>query len=169
MKGPELETLVLLGSNLENASLDRIIEFNVLLDELGMDTMSFGATVGFAMELAERGLADLGVRFGDVERAGAGRRGHRVPPRRRRRARRGQPRRSRARYGAEECAPHVKGLELAAYEPRGAWGHALGYATSNRGACHLNGGYGVALEGLGLDMKGRSAASSRRSLRCSRT
>ncbi len=67
VKGPELETLVLLGSNLENASLDRIIEINVLLDELGMDTMSFGATVGFAMELAERGLADLGVRFGDVE------------------------------------------------------------------------------------------------------
>ncbi len=158
VKGPELETLVLLGSNLENASLDRIIDLNVLLDELGMDTMSFGATVGFAMELAERGLADLGVRFGDVEglakvaedvayRRGAGdelAEGSRILA---------------ARYGAQECAPQVKGLELAAYEPRSAWGHALGYATSNRGACHLNGGYGVALEGLGLDMKGRSMAS----------
>lgn len=158
VKGPELETLVLLGSNLENASLDRIIELNVILDELGMDTMSFGGTIGFAMELAEEGLADLGVRFGDVAelariasdvafRRGAGNElaeGSRFLA---------------DRYGAAGAAPHVKGLELAAYEPRAAWGHALGYATANRGGCHLNGGYGVALEGLGLDMKGRSARS----------
>lgn len=158
VKGPELETLVLLGSNLENASLDRIIEINVLLDELGMDTMSFGGTVGFAMELAEKGLADLGVQFGEVEsllqlaedtayRRGAGAEiaeGSRYLA---------------ATYGGAAFAPQVKGLELAAYEPRGAWGHALGYATSNRGGCHLNGGYGVALEGLGLKMKGRSTAS----------
>jgi aldehyde:ferredoxin oxidoreductase len=158
VKGPELETLVLLGSNLQNASLDRIIELNVALDELGMDTMSFGGTVGFAMELQERGLADLGVRFGDTDslaaliddiahRRGAGDEladGSRALA---------------AKYGALDCAPQVKGMELAAYEPRGAWGHALGYATSNRGGCHLNGGYAVALEGLGLHMKGRSTAS----------
>jgi aldehyde:ferredoxin oxidoreductase len=158
VKGPELETLVLLGSNIENASLDRIIELNVALDELGMDTMSFGGTVGFAMELQERGLADLGVRFGDTDglaaliddiayRRGAGDQladGSRALA---------------AKYGGLDCAPQVKGMELAAYEPRGAWGHALGYATSNRGGCHLNGGYAVALEGLGLHMKGRSTAS----------
>jgi len=49
---------------------------------------------------------------------------------------------------------HVKGLEVAAYEPRAAQGMGLGYATSNRGGCHLNGGYLVALEGLGLRISG---------------
>ena len=44
-----------------------------------------------------------------------------------------------------------KGLELAAYEPRRAVGQGLGYAVSNRGGCHLNGGYLVILEGLGLN------------------
>lgn len=60
------------------------------------------------------------------------------------------------RYGALDIAMQAKGLELAAYEPRNAIGHGLGYAVSNRGACHLNGGYGVALEGLALKMSGRS-------------
>ena len=40
---------------------------------------------------------------------------------------------------------HVKGLELPAYDPRGSFGHALGYATSNRGGCHLT-GYLAAME-----------------------
>ena len=43
-------------------------------------------------------------------------------------------------------------MELAAYEPRRSVGLGLGYATSNRGGCHLNGGYMVILEGLGLSM-----------------
>ena len=47
---------------------------------------------------------------------------------------------------------HSKGLELAAYEPRRAVGQGLGYAVSNRGGCHLNGGYLVILEGLGLNV-----------------
>ena len=51
---------------------------------------------------------------------------------------------------------NVKGLEIAAYEPRGAVGQGLGYAVANRGGCHLGGGYGVALEGLALQMDGRS-------------
>ncbi|MBU4555849.1 MAG: aldehyde ferredoxin oxidoreductase family protein [Actinobacteria bacterium] len=158
VKGPELETLVLLGSNLENADLDSICRLNVTLDELGMDTMSAGVTVSLAMELAERGLVDWPLRFGDVSglaqlfddiahRRGIGDEladGSRVLG---------------IRYGAPEASMQVKGLELAAYEPRGAWGHALGYATSNRGGCHLNGGYMVAFEGLGLKMKGRSTRS----------
>lgn len=158
VKGPELETLVLLGSNLENADLDAICRLNVLLDELGMDTMSAGVTVSLAMELAERGLVDWPLRFGEVggladlfediaHRRGIG---HELADG------------SRAlgeRYGTPEASMQVKGLELAAYEPRGAWGHALGYATSNRGGCHLNGGYMVAFEGLGLRMKGRSTRS----------
>jgi len=40
-------------------------------------------------------------------------------------------------YGAPELAMQVKGLEIPAYDPRGVQGHGLGYATSNRGGCHL--------------------------------
>ncbi|MFC2107611.1 aldehyde ferredoxin oxidoreductase C-terminal domain-containing protein, partial [Bacteroidota bacterium] len=47
--------------------------------------------------------------------------------------------------GDAETAIQVKGLELPAYDPRGAMGHALGYATSNRGGCHLT-GYMAAME-----------------------
>jgi len=57
-------------------------------------------------------------------------------------------------YGGGEFAIHVKGMELAAYEPRAAQGMGLGYATANRGGCHLNGGYLVALEGLGIRING---------------
>lgn len=158
VKGPELETLVLLGSNLENADLDSICRLNVVLDELGIDTMTAGVTISLAMELAERGIVDWPLRFGDVSglaqlfddiahRRGIGDEladGSRELDRR---------------HGATGASMQVKGLELAAYEPRGAWGHALGYATSNRGGCHLNGGYMVAFEGLGLRMKGRSTRS----------
>ena len=41
-------------------------------------------------------------------------------------------------YGGAEFAIQVKGLEMAAYDPRGAWGQGLSYATANRGACHLS-------------------------------
>ena len=158
VKGPELETLVLLGANLGNADLDRIIEWNVLLDELGMDTMSAGSTIGFATELAGRGLAPFPLAFGETDRVSAliediaARRGigDELAEGTRRLA---------ERYGAPEAAMQVKGLEIAAYDPRRAIGHGLGYATSNRGGCHLNGGYVVALEGLGLNMSGRTSAS----------
>ena len=60
-------------------------------------------------------------------------------------------------YGGRDFAMHVKGLEIAAYEPRAAQGMGLGYATSNRGGCHLNGGYLVVLEGLGLNVSGKTA------------
>jgi aldehyde:ferredoxin oxidoreductase len=50
-------------------------------------------------------------------------------------------------YGGLDFAAQVKGLELAAYDPRAAWGQALNYAVSNRGGCHLN-AYPIALECL---------------------
>jgi len=45
---------------------------------------------------------------------------------------------------------HAKGLEMASYEPRRSVGMGLGYATSNRGGCHLNGGYLALLESVGV-------------------
>ena len=57
-------------------------------------------------------------------------------------------------YGGAEFAIHAKGMELAAYDPRAAQGMGLGYATANRGGCHLNGGYLIVLEGLGMRVDG---------------
>ncbi|MBP1760181.1 MAG: Tungsten-containing aldehyde:ferredoxin oxidoreductase, partial [Firmicutes bacterium] len=64
VKGPEVETLGLLGSNLLNNDLQSIINLNHLCDEYGLDTISFGSTVGFAMELNEKGLWKNGLTFG---------------------------------------------------------------------------------------------------------
>lgn len=152
VKGPELETLGLLGSNLLNNDLQGIINLNHLCDEYGLDTITFGSTIGFAMELSEKGLWDNGLKFGDssqleelvkkvATREGIGNE-----------LAEGTKRLS-SKYGGNDFAMNVKGLELAAYEPRAAQGMGLGYATSNRGGCHLNGGYLVVLEGLGLNVK----------------
>jgi aldehyde:ferredoxin oxidoreductase len=158
IKGPELETLVLLGANLENPDLDRIIEWNRLLDELGLDTMSTGVTLSYAMEAAERGLWDNGLAFGRTD--GLAALFEDVAYRRGLGAELAEGSRAlAARYGGTEFAMNVKGLELAAYEPRRAVGQGLGYAVSNRGGCHLNAGYAVALEGLALRMDGRSPGS----------
>jgi aldehyde:ferredoxin oxidoreductase len=149
VKGPEVETLALLGSNLMNGDMQTILNANHLCDEYGIDTITFGSSVGLAMELNEKGLWDNGLKFGDhtsleelvgkvARREGIGNdlaEG---------------TRKISEKYGGGEYAINVKGLELAAYEPRGAQGMGLGYATGNRGGCHLNGGYMVVLEGLGL-------------------
>ena len=58
VKGPEYETLALLGSNLEIGDLKKVSEWNYHADDLGMDTISLGATLSFAMELGERGMLD---------------------------------------------------------------------------------------------------------------
>ena len=66
VKGPEYETVGLFGANIESADLDAINEINYIADIMGMDTISLGGTIAFAMELKERGIADFGVSFGDV-------------------------------------------------------------------------------------------------------
>ena len=151
VKGPELETLALLGPNLDNNNLELIMQWNYQLDELGMDTISTGGVIGFAMELQERGLWNNGLHFGETDNVArvfddiAHRRGI------------GDlladgTKRIAERFGGRDFANNVKGLELAAYEPRGAVGHGLGYATANRGGCHLNAGYLVLMEGLLFEM-----------------
>jgi len=153
VKGPELETIGSLGANLMNPDLELIASVNHLCDEYGMDTISFGGSVGFAMELAEKGLWENGLSFGNCEGLEAlaamvaGREGIGAD------IAEGVMRMS-ERYGGRESAMHVKGMELPAYDPRAAQGMGLGYATANRGGCHLNGGYLAALEGLGLRVNG---------------
>ena len=149
VKGPELETLVLLGGGIGNDNLKDILRWNNELDELGMDTISCANTIAYAMEANEKGLWNNGLKFGETAglsdlfediayRRGIGNE-----------LAEGSKRLSK-KYGGEDFAIHAKGLELAAYEPRRAVGQGLGYAVSNRGGCHLNGGYLVILEGLGL-------------------
>jgi len=150
VKGPELETLGLLGGNICNSDMQMILDWNCLLDDLGMDTISTANTVAWAMEANEKGLWDNGLKFGSVEELSAifediaYRRGIGDE------LAEGSKRLS-EKYGGKDFAMHAKGLELAAYEPRKAVGQGLGYAVSNRGGCHLNGGYLVIMEGLGLN------------------
>jgi aldehyde:ferredoxin oxidoreductase len=115
---------------------------------MGMDTISLGNVLGFAMELNEKGLWDNGLNFGETEKVSgiiediAHRKGI------------GDDladgvKRLSEKYGGEEYAMHSKGMELPSYEPRGAVGHGLGYAVSNRGGCHIGGGYLVYFEANG--------------------
>lgn len=149
VKGPEFETVGLFGSNINNMDLEFINIINYHADVLGMDTISLGGTLAFAMELQERGMADFGIHFGDTSnlievlnkiahREGIYSEladGSKILS---------------EKYGGKEFAIHAKGMELASYEPRKSVGMGLGYATSNRGGCHLNGGYLALMESVGI-------------------
>ena len=149
VKGPELETLGLLGGGILNDNIENVFKWNYELDELGMDTISAASTLAYAMEANEKGLWNNGLSFGETDKISAiwediaYRRGIGDE------LAEGSKRLS-EKYGGQEFAIHAKGLELAAYEPRRSVGQGLGYAVSNRGGCHLNGGYLVFLECLGL-------------------
>ena len=137
-KGPEYETVALLGTNLEITDLKRVAEWNNLADDLGMDTISLGATLGFAMELQEHGLLHSGLTFGEPGNISAmiGDIAHR----------RGVGaelaegvKRMSDKFGGKDYARHVKGLELSGYDPRGSYAQGVEYATTNRGGCHVQG------------------------------
>jgi aldehyde:ferredoxin oxidoreductase len=145
-EGPEYETLWGFGGNCANADLESIIAANDLCLEYGLDTISTGMVISFAMECFERGLITLeetegiALNFGDApamlamihkiaHREGIG---DLLATGTRRAA-------QQIGRGAEDFAMQVKGLELAGYDPRGAKGMGLGYATSPRGACHERG------------------------------
>ncbi len=152
VKGPELETLGLLGPNILNNNLEQIIKWNYELDELGMDTISTAGSIAFAMELAEKGIWDSGLQFGKVDNLSEV--FHKIAHKDGEVAcllAEGTKRMS-DKFGGKEFAMNAKGMELAAYEPRGAVGQGLGYSVGNRGGCHLNAGYLVVLEGLGLNV-----------------
>ncbi len=157
-EGPEYESGWAMGACMGINDLSAITEANYLCNRLGMDTISCGVTLAWAMELYEKGLIEKEEleggpepRFGSTEslvfytRAigmgqGFG-------------ARLGQGSARLARhYGAPELSMSVKGQELPAYDPRGVQGQALAYATSNRGGCHVR-AYLIAPEVLGVPEK----------------
>ncbi len=140
-EGPEYESLWALGACCGITDrIDAVIKANQICDDLGMDTMSMGLTISCAMDLFEDGLIpedDIGMslRFGDaaamvklVEDTGYCRGfGAKLAY--------GSYRLSES-YGYPEYSLTCKKQEIAAYDPRGAQGQGLAYATSNCGASH---------------------------------
>jgi len=143
--GPEYETMGTLGGMCLVDNLEAIAMANELCNRYGLDTISTGATIAFAMECYENGLISkkdtdgieltwgnhhalvemvkkMGKREGIGELLGKG------------------SRKAAQEIGgiAPEFAMHVKGLELPAHDPRSYFGAALAFATSARGACHLS-------------------------------
>jgi aldehyde:ferredoxin oxidoreductase len=142
---PEYETIFAAGSNLGIGDQEAILRMAQVCDEYGIDTISAGAIIAFTMEMFEKGIISgsaldgIEPRFGDVASAqallgklarmegcgvwlseGVARIAQRYPQ-------------------AAPFAMHSKGLEMPAYHPNAAKGVALGYAVSERGACHLRG------------------------------
>jgi aldehyde:ferredoxin oxidoreductase len=142
--GPEYETCGTFGTLLMNADLAAVIKANEVCNRLGMDTISCGAAIAWAMELTEKGIltrqqADgLDLAWGNMPAVIA------LLPRIAAREgfggllAEGSLRAAQTLGGdAMDAVVHVKGLELPMHDPRGFHGMGLAYMMSNRGACHL--------------------------------
>jgi aldehyde:ferredoxin oxidoreductase len=147
----EYENVFALGPMCGVSDPDAVLAASARCDELGIDTISAGGTIAWAMECAQRGLIDAPwLRFGDsgallrvLDEIGG----------------RGTPlgsllaegsRRASRKVGADSAsfAPHVKGLEMPGYEPRTLHSMALGLAVNARGADHnRSGAYEADLSG----------------------
>jgi aldehyde:ferredoxin oxidoreductase len=145
-EGPDFETVYAFGSGVGIDQVDPIIAADRLADELGLDTISSGGTIAFAMELFEKGILTLeetdgiDLHFGNDEalmkvlrkiayRDGLGdllADGSLAAARR-------------IGKGTEKYAMQVKGLELPGYDVRALKAHGLGYATAYTGADHCRG------------------------------
>jgi aldehyde:ferredoxin oxidoreductase len=175
--GPEYETLSAFGSLLLNEDLKSLIHLNFLCNDLGLDSMSAGITVAFAIESYLRGHLKesdgLDLQWGKAETIGT---------LLEKIARRqgigglfadGVEKASQA-LGkeTEPFALHSKGLEVSLSNPTPTVSLALSWATSNRGACHLEGfshqveggvpfpemGYTKAMDGTSEEGKGKMTA-----------
>ncbi|MCR9095473.1 MAG: aldehyde ferredoxin oxidoreductase family protein [bacterium] len=131
----EYESQFALGPLVGVDDPDAVLRASARCDALGLDTISAGGTLAFAMECGERGLLEGGPRFGDdllpwldriANREGLG---DRLAEGSRRLA-------LEIGGGAIDLAPQVKGLEMPGYEPRALQSLALGLAVSTRGADH---------------------------------
>jgi putrescine aminotransferase len=137
LEGPEYETLCLAGSNCEVNDIEKVVRFNRLCDDLGLDTISAGGVIGLAMDLSESGIHDFGLKFGHSEDyLNVPNEIANLSTARGKDLALGAAKLA-AKFGAPEKAAHAKGLEMPGYDPRGSYGMGLAYATSERGACHL--------------------------------
>jgi aldehyde:ferredoxin oxidoreductase len=125
---PEFETMSHFSALLENSDIQTVVRANRICNEMGMDTISAAATLACFSEISQKRLlpdeivsllVDIGKKRGKGAELGRGAAAYAK------------------RCGRLDLAMAVKGQELPAYDPRGAYGMALAYATSTRGGCHL--------------------------------
>ncbi|AFK22762.1 tungsten-containing formaldehyde ferredoxin oxidoreductase [Pyrococcus sp. ST04] len=132
----DYENVALLGSNLGIGKLNEVAVLNRIADDMGMDTISLGVSIGFVMEAKERGLLKEGPEFGDFK--GARELAYDIA------YRRGElgnfaaegVMRMAEKLGDDSFAMHVKGLEVSGYNSYIYPAMALAYGTSSIGAHH---------------------------------
>lgn len=136
IEGPEYETIYAFGGLCQVDSIEEIAYLNDICDRLGMDTISAGNLCAFTIEAVRHGRIDYPIDYGNVDaiatllgeisdRKGIG-------------ALLAEGIRQAAKaWKLEDLAVQVKGMEPAGYDPRVLKGMGLGYAVSDRGACHL--------------------------------
>jgi aldehyde:ferredoxin oxidoreductase len=139
--GPEYETVAALGSLLLIENLEAVSYMNHLCNSLGLDTISMGVTLGLAHHLYEEGILSAGDTGGVVLQWGEPEPVMRMIEKTARREGFGDLLAEGSlalarRYGVEELAAQVNGLEMAGQDPRASAGVTISYLTSPRGACH---------------------------------
>jgi aldehyde:ferredoxin oxidoreductase len=142
--GPQYETVASFGSALQIDDLAAVLKMGETANRYGLDSMSCGGTIAFAMECFEKGIITskdldsdqlrwgnpddvlammqkIATRqgFGDVLAEGSRSAAEKIGK------------------DAESCTAEIKGLEMPQYDPRATHGHGLSFMTSNRGACHV--------------------------------
>jgi len=136
LEGPEYETIYSFGGLCLIDSLEEIAYLNDICDRLGIDTITAGNLVAFAIEASKRGKIPDQYDYGDPDLAADLL--HKIA----RREGIGDLlaegiKTVSSELGLEDIAVHVKGMEPAGYDPRALKGMGLAYAVSDRGACHL--------------------------------
>jgi aldehyde:ferredoxin oxidoreductase len=139
---PRGGTLITLGAGLGVDEFDAVVALGGVCNRLGIDVISAGNAVAWAIRAGDRGIVDCPIEFGDG--AGARRLLEAMAARRDLDdVEAGLPAAladgvdvATERYGGEDLIPTVKSMALPGFDPRVAAGMALAYATSDRGACH---------------------------------
>ena len=141
--GPEYETIALMGSNLGLKSIEDVAYVCDRCNELGMDTISCGGIVGFAIEAYKKGIIlkdeiNLDLGWGKAKEIGQfiqdiALRNNKVTRLLGEGVKTASEKLSK---GSQDFAVHCKGMDIPGYDPRGTFGMGLAYATSDRGACH---------------------------------
>ncbi|MBU2509862.1 aldehyde ferredoxin oxidoreductase family protein [bacterium] len=146
-EGPDYETEYSFGSCCDIADQTAVIEADDLCDKLGLDSISAGVTIAFAMECYEKGILTPNDTDGDEVQFGRSdllpKLIHKIAYRRgfgellSLSSKRMSEKLGR---GSDAFTMHAKGLEIGGYDPRGARSLALIYACGSRGGCHKSGG-----------------------------
>ncbi|MEF8757664.1 MAG: aldehyde ferredoxin oxidoreductase family protein [Halobacteriales archaeon] len=152
MESYEYESAWALGPHAMNDDRDKVAVMIDRCNDVGVDTIEAGNALSTAMEASERGLIEEGIDWGDADEMidmieKIGHRDGEIAD-----ALAEGPARAAEQWGDAGMSISVKKQSIPAYDPRGMKGMAIGYATSNRGACHLR-GYTPSAEVLGVPEK----------------